>query len=149
MVSLGKWMWVLESPWFKYCGISFLATIFSLIVKLSSRANVYTRREDWAVGFDLAQVSIFAVLTDGSAGVIRALAAGQREFPSSVVASLIGWTWLLVFMVGLLFVSALLVRGHGWRKSATGDEELNGWGLYGPLALGIGYMGITVLWMGG
>src|SRR5690348_13112914 len=61
MFSLQTLVHFLENPWYKYGFLSLCATAISLIVKLCSRRKTEVTREDWAVGFDLAQVAIFAI----------------------------------------------------------------------------------------
>jgi hypothetical protein len=170
MFSFENWVRLLGDPTFKFGFFSFLATCFSLGIKFSARPGGPTR-EDWAFGFDLAQVSIFALLTDGSAKVVSAFIAGQTEFGRPVVAKLIWLPTILVAMVCLLLIFSLLVRYLGWKDAfAVKSElrkyylagvthvehivelhprELNWFGVLFPLPLGIFYMAIVVSWMAG
>jgi hypothetical protein len=165
-VSFDRSIHLLENPWIKYGFFTFCGTALSLVIKFSSRNNTRKRMEDWAVGFDLAQVSIFALLLDGTAEVIRALLVDQATIPKPVVEKLVLLPFVLLFMFGGLVVLALFVRGRGWNypaatpgaglsaagaqsRSISDDAELNWFGIIAPLILGIIYLMIPILWVGG
>lgn len=162
MFSLEGAIHLLENPWIKYGFFTFCATTLSLIIKFSSRRTTKKRAEDWAVGFDLAQVAIFALLTEGTADAVRILVGSQAVIPKQVVERLIFLPIILLCMFIVLMLLALCVRDHGWRNTApsrktTGgagaaaaslDPELNSFGLVGPLILGVTYLIIPILWLG-
>lgn len=144
------WILVLANPWYKYGFLTFAATFVSLLLKRSSRPDaVPTPLDDWAVGFDLAQVATFAVLTDGVAEVVRAIVVNrQLQFDLATVEKLIALPSLFAAMVVFLFFVALLVRKRGWSPVGT-DLRLNKWGAFGPIPVGLFYLTISIVFIGG
>jgi hypothetical protein len=144
------WILVLANPWYKYGFLAFVATFVSLLLKLSSRPDTLKMQlEDWAVGFDLAQVAIFALLTDAVAEVVRAIVVeGKIEFDLATVERLIALPSLLGGMIIFLFFVALLVRKHGW-QTVGAELRLNRGGALGPIPVGLIYLAVCILFIGG
>jgi hypothetical protein len=145
-----KWIELLANPWFKYGFLTFVATFVSLLVKFSSRLDaIRMELDDFAVGFDLAQVAIFAVLTDGVAEVVHAIIVeGKEQFDLATVEKLIAIPSVLFAMIVFLFFLTLLVRKHGWKWDGT-QWKLNDWGVFLPVGAGLLYLTAVIVFVGG
>jgi hypothetical protein len=149
MFSLQNLIGYLADPWVEYFGLTFFATGFSLVTRVSSRPVVSIQREDWAVGFDLAQTAIFAILADATAETVHSIARGQFHPETRVEMKLVVLPFLLLCMVGLLFLAALIVRKYGWETPPGKGREprLNRIGVSIPIPLGLLYMTLLVKWV--
>jgi hypothetical protein len=149
MFSLQKLIVYLADPWVEYFGLTFFATFFALVVRLSSRTIVSIQREDWAVGFDLAQTAIFAILADGSASAVHLIAQGHLALEDPVVKKLTVLPILLLCMVVGLFTMSLVVRKYGWETPpGVGLEpKLNWKGALLPAPVGLVYLVVLVKWV--
>jgi len=142
---------LLASSWFKYGLLPCITTGVALLIKFNSRPDARRpARDDWAVGFDLCQVSVFAILADGVADAVKSVA--HREASPRVSERLAELPWILVGMLLVLILVSFVVRKTGWAMpgGAHGSQpELNLWGVILPLVIGFGYIIGTIVWMGG
>lgn len=143
----GHYAWLLRlllSPQWRYAGLTFVATILSLVVKGSSRPDPRRLdREDWAVGFDLMQVAMFALLGDGAVEVVRASQRGNPALDDALVQFIVSFV-ALFFMFLILIVLSVLVRWYGWNVSGR-HAELKTWAILTPLPFGLIYIAICVI----
>lgn len=152
--SSGGWIHSLivfmANPWYRYGFLTFIATLVSLIVKLVSRPDgVKTQVEDFAVGLDLAQVAIFTVLSDGVADVVHTIVVEKRrQFDLRVVEHLVAMGPVLAAMIFFLFMTTLFVRKHGWQYVGR-EWRLTFLGAFAPLPVGLLYIALAILFVGG
>jgi len=147
---------VLATSWFKYGVLPSIATGVALLIKFNSRPDAKASDlEDWAIGFDLCQVSFFAILGDGVADAVQLISkVGQAE---TVKERLTELPWILFAMLVVLFLVSYVVRKAGWKitvpaAGATAPPpapELKKFGLILPLVIGIVYIISAIMWMGG
>jgi hypothetical protein len=65
-MRLEDFLGLLENPYTKYLVVTFFAALVSMILKASSRPDSkMASQEDWMLGFDFAQLAMFALVTDG------------------------------------------------------------------------------------
>ena len=141
---------VLTSSWFKYGALPCIATGVALLMKFNSRPDARPGElEDWAVGFDLCQVSFFAMLVDGVADAVRSLST--TEATGTVKERLAELPWILCAMLVVLLLVSYVVRKAGWSRPGTPQPlpKLNKFGLIFPLLIGAVYMIGAIMWMGG
>lgn len=140
---------VLTASWFKYGALPFIATGLALLIKFNSRPDTKrSAREDWAVGFDLCQVSVFAILGDGVADAVQDLS--NKGLNKNVTARLADLPWILFGMLGILILVSYIVRKAGWKAAGSGAApELNAFGVILPLLIGVVYVICAIMWMGG
>src|SRR5690242_14516922 len=106
---------VLANPWYKYIILTFAATLLAIVVRVLCRKEARVELEDWAVGLDLAQVSIFILLTDGVADVVHEILVNKTPtVPAALAMRLALLGPILFWMFLFLMVAIFLVRDHGW-----------------------------------
>jgi|ERR1700723_3510620 hypothetical protein len=144
---------VLATSWFKYGVLPSITTGLALLMKFNSRPDVISfELEDWAVGFDLCQVSFFAILTDGVADAVRSIATtGITDAAKDALKNrLETLPWVLCGMLIILILVSIVVRKAGWTKPAgVPQPKLNRLGLILPLIIGVVYVIGAIMWMGG
>ena len=150
---------VLATSWFRYGVLPGIATGVAFLIKFNSRPDAKpSELEDWAVGFDLCQVSIFSLLGDGVTDAVSLISKTMTD-ESLLKERLTELPWILFGMLVVLFLVSFIVRKAGWTNPATGPQlpsgcppaqpKLNGFGLALPLIIGAGYLISAIMWMGG
>jgi hypothetical protein len=117
-----------------------VACALTVFVKWASRndRHAFFRKEDCAVGQELAVASIFALLIAAPGLARQAIAA--KASPDAAVAAVF---FALILIVGLWIISTV-VRKAGWRDANT----LRTWtGLLIPLLFGIIALLLTTWWI--
>jgi hypothetical protein len=148
MFPLLTWVRYLVDPWVEYGALTFFATVFSLVVKVSLRRQANMEREDWAIGLDLAQTAIFAMLANTTVEAIHTFAAGGPLPNQAAVAKLLVFPYLLLFLFLVLLSCSIAVRRYGWEPSRSGQPaKLNWFGTLGPIPVGLVYMLILIKWV--
>jgi hypothetical protein len=140
---------VLANSWFKYGAVPCIATGVALLIKFNSRPDAkHSELEDWAVGFDLCQVSFFAMLSDGVVEAIQLTA--KTATTDAAKDRLAALPWLLFVMLIILLLVSFIVRKSGWKNisGTPAPPELNAWGLIFPLLIGVFYIIGAIMWMG-
>ena len=129
----------ISSPLFYNLLIPIFGTFFIVFVKLASKTDVDLRtikREDFAVGFDLAVAAItyFAVET---AKLLSILAKGNYNSSLDIQNNLFMNVWVLLGLFVTLWFISTIVRIFGWNN----DRQLKIWigivipNIYGTLCL--------------
>jgi hypothetical protein len=110
----------LEAPYVKYLLVTLFATLVSIALKKTSRpdSRLKLSKEDWTVGFDFAQIAIFAVFTDGITTWVRAGSQPDAHPDLALEQIALIAVLLLLGVVGIVVV-AVLVRQWGWTPPGT------------------------------
>lgn len=142
---------ILATSWFRYGVLPGIATGVALLIKFNSRPDAKpSELEDWAVGFDLCQVSIFSLLGDGVTDAVSLVSKTAAD--ETLKERLAELPWVLFLMIIVLFLVSFVVRKAGWTKPAgspPAQPKLNRFGLILPLIIGAVYIISAIMWMGG
>ena len=131
----------LTYPWVSICGAPLLASALTIFIKWSSQNDRHAvfKKEDCAIGQELAVVAVFALVAAAPSLVKKAAAAAMP--PASATLAVFQ---ALGILVGLWIISTI-VRKAGWKNA----QELRWWiGLIIPLLFGLGSLFYVTWWLG-
>lgn len=136
----------LAQPYFIEFCVPLIAVGLSIFLKFVTRNDKYKgfRKEDVAVGLDLAVSSLLVFITSTAQLAVK-MNKNPTATPNTVdAATLAGAPWMIaLFFVGVWAMSTI-VRKLGWED----DEKLHlWWGIVVPNLFGITVLLIVVNWI--
>ena len=134
----------LANKYFLQFMVPIIAIGLSIFLRFVTRSDFHApfRKEDLAVGFDLAITALLLLVTS-SATLAKELINDPTN--SAYINKSLSVPWLiLTYVVGIWGVSTL-VRKYGWE----GDDRLKPfWGIFAPGIFGLILLLTTVNWIG-
>lgn len=133
----------LANEFFLQFGVPLIAVGLSMFVKLVSRNDIHTpfRKEDLAVGLDLAVTALLLFVTASST-----IASDLLKQPTNTAltekAQSVPWI-MAAYLVGIWGVSTI-VRKFGWEDE---DKLKVSWGIIAPGIFGLLTLFLTVRWI--
>jgi len=134
---------LLANKYFLQFAVPLIAIILSVFLRFVTRSDFHApfRKEDLAVGFDLAITALLLLVTSSAA-----LAKELLRDPTNQVYfnKSISIPWLILSYVLGIWAVSTLVRKYGWE----GDGRLKPfWGICAPGVFGLILLLITVNWI--
>jgi hypothetical protein len=139
---MGSIAQIIGFPYLLDIAVPMLAILLTIYTKCVARNDnlVPARREDFAVGLDLAILSVVSFVVSTTVNWRHAAQPGAGAEALEKVA---GAPWIILAMMVAVWGLSTLVRKCGWDENG---QLRWGWGVVVPNALGFGMLLFTVEW---
>lgn len=136
-------MKVLGEPFFLQFGVPLIAVSLSIFLKFVTRndGHVAFRKEDLAIGFDLAATATLLFVTASATIAQSLIEKPDDDFLIEKAASV---PWMLGAYILSIWAMSTIVRKLGWEEQ---DQLKWFWGIILPMIFGLLLLFFTVNWM--